>query len=441
MHITPLSGTIAVPGDKSISHRALIMAALARGKSRISGFLDAADTHRTARIIAALGAEVQGLETGGELVVTGRGLHGLLEAADILYTGNSGTTTRLLAGLLAGQPFFSVLSGDASLNGRPMQRVIDPLYRMGATIMARADNSRPPLAIRGGNLVGIHHHSPVASAQIKSCLLLAGLFAAGETAVTEPRLSRDHTERMFRYLSLPLQAEVRPDGAAVATVTAPTDDYPGTDFTVPGDPSSAAFFLVAAAIIPGSEVRVTNVGLNPTRTGVIDVLENMGAEIVIDNRRDLNGEPVGDITVTHSPGLRGTEIGGDLIPRLIDELPVLALAAAHAEGTTVIRDAAELRVKESDRLAAIADLLTTVGTAVEPLEDGIVIHGGSNPEIAGPAGKPLIFRSRHDHRMAMTAHLAGLAAGGDFAIDDTACIETSFPGFFPLLEKLMKGKP
>ncbi|MBN2233393.1 MAG: 3-phosphoshikimate 1-carboxyvinyltransferase [Deltaproteobacteria bacterium] len=440
MHITPLTGTIAVPGDKSISHRALIMAALARGKSRITGFLDAADTRRTARIIAALGADVQGLETGGELVVTGRGIHDLREPADILYTGNSGTTTRLLAGLLAGQPFFSVLSGDESLNDRPMKRVIDPLARMGATIMARADNTRPPLAIRGGNLAGIHHQSPVASAQIKSCLLLAGLFAAGETAVTEPRLSRDHTERMFHYLGLPLRAEVRPDGTALAAVTAPGQDYPGTDFAVPGDPSAAAFFLTAAAIIPGSEVRVTGVGLNPTRTGILDVLTAMGAEIAIDNRRDLNGEPAGDITVTHRPGLRGTEIGGTLIPRLIDELPVLALVAAHAEGSTVIRDAAELRIKESDRLAAIADLLTAVGTEVEPREDGIVIHGGTKTESTG-RDKPLAFRSRHDHRMAMTAHLAGLAAGSDFTIDDTACVETSFPGFFPLLEKLMKNEP
>ncbi|MBW1644958.1 MAG: 3-phosphoshikimate 1-carboxyvinyltransferase [Deltaproteobacteria bacterium] len=428
----PLRGTIAVPGDKSISHRAVIMAALGRGKSRISGFLHAGDTHHTARIFQALGCEITGLEGGSEVTVAGRGRHGLREAVDILYTGNSGTTTRLLTGLLSAQPFFAVLSGDASLNRRPMGRITAPLTRMGARIWGRQNNAYPPLAIRGGPLTAICHQSPVASAQVKSAVLLAGLYADGRTVVQEPFLSRDHTERMFTALGIGIDTELDPQGRATITLTPPAADFPAADYQVPGDISAAAFFLVGALINPGSELTITGVNVNPTRAGILEALERMGADLRCENRRQLGGEPVADLTISHAGPLRGIEIAGGLIPRLIDELPVLALAASRAEGKTVIRDAAELRVKESDRLLAITRLLDLLGVATEPLPDGLVIHGR---EKFRPR-EPLRCATGHDHRIAMTALIAATALGRPIALDDPDCVATSFPEFSRLLARL-----
>lgn len=425
----PLQGTIHVPGDKSISHRAAIMAALGRGKSCLRDFLRAEDTLNTLKIFQALGIAVAGLKPEGEIVIQGRGLHGLQEAADILYSGNSGTTTRLLTGLLSGQPFFSVISGDASLNQRPMGRIIKPLSRMGATIWGRQNHTRPPLAIQGQKLAGITYSSPVASAQVKTSLMLAGLYAEGPLTITEPSLSRDHTERIFSALGIPVNISVAQGGAATISMSPARHEYNGTDFTIPGDISAAAFFLVAALINRGSELTITNVGINPTRCGIIRALQKMGGDIIIENMRETAGEPVADLTVHGNRQLKGTEISGTLIPQLIDEIPILALAAAYAEGTTIIRDAHELRVKESDRLEAITLLLDVLGVQTEPLADGIIIHGG----IRVPAKRQLAFKTFHDHRIAMTAIIAGTTMENKVKIDDPFCINTSFPNFSQML--------
>lgn len=425
----PLQGTIQVPGDKSISHRAAIMAALGRGKSCLRGFLRAEDTLNTLKIFEALGIAVTGLDAEGEIEIQGRGLYGLQEAADILYSGNSGTTTRLLTGLLSAQPFFSVISGDASLNQRPMGRIIRPLRRMGATIWGRELHTKPPLAIQGQKLAGISYSSPVASAQVKTSLMLAGLYAEGPLTITEPSLSRDHTERIFSALGIPVKTTITEDSHATISMSPAQHEYDGTDFTIPGDISAAAFFLVAAMINRGSELTISHVGLNPTRCGIIRALQKMGGEIIIDNMRETAGEPVADLTVHGNRQLKGTEIAGALIPQLIDEIPILALAAAHAEGTTIIRDAQELRVKESDRLEAITLLLDVLGVQTEPLADGIIIHGG----IRVPAKRPLSFKTFHDHRIAMTAIIAGTTLENNVKLDDPFCINTSFPNFSQIL--------
>jgi len=426
----PQRGIIQVPGDKSISHRAAIMAALGRGKSCLRGFLRADDTLNTLKIFQALGLEIAGLADDGDIIIEGRGLRGLREAADILYSGNSGTTTRLLTGLLSAQPFFSVISGDASLNQRPMGRIITPLSRMGAAIWGRRQHTMPPLAIQGKKLSGINYESPVPSAQIKSALMLAGMYADGPLSITEPSLSRDHTERIFNSLGIPVHTSIADSGSATISMSPATQDYCGTDFVIPGDISAAAFFLVAALINRGSELTVTKVGINPTRSGILQALQAMGADIVVENRHEAGGEPVADLTVHGCRQLQGTEISGSLIPRLIDEIPILALAAAHAEGTTTIRNARELRVKESDRLQAIALLLEVLGVRTESLDDGIIIHGGTRV----PAAKrPLSFKTFHDHRIAMTAMVAGAAAGREVELDDNQCISTSFPHFSQLL--------
>jgi len=421
--ITPgrsLRGVLRVPGDKSISHRAAILGAIARGTTRIFGYLQAEDTLSTLGCLRALGVSIQ--EQGSALEIRGGALR---EPDQVLDVGNSGTTLRLLAGVLAGQGFHSVLTGDASIRRRPMDRVAAPLRRMGARISGRQGGRLAPLAIAGGGLRGIAYRSPVASAQVKSAVLLAGLFAEGETSVAEPSQSRDHTERMLGAFGVEVAREgltTRLRGPAALSAT---------EVRVPGDLSSAAFLLVAAALVPGSELAVTDVGLNPTRTGVLDILGMMGATLDVRDRREEGGEPVGTVAI-RAGRLRGAVIGGPLIPRAIDELPVLAVAASLAEGETVICDAAELRVKESDRVEALARELGRLGAAVDARPDGLVIRGGRR--LSG--GR---VSSGGDHRIAMALAVAGLCADGPVTIDDPACIETSFPGFAQVLRGATGG--
>jgi len=413
----PLRGAIEVPGDKSISHRAILFGALASGETRVTGLLDAEDVHATRRAVARLGATVR--QEGGEVVVTPAEI--LREPDDVIDCGNSGTSLRLLAGVLAGLPGLSVLTGDASLRRRPVRRIIEPLRRMGGDLVARDGDRVPPLVIRGRPLVAARHELQVASAQVKSAILLAGLRAEGETSVLEPERSRDHTERMLRGMGVP----VRVDGLAVSV----TPSRPkGTRVDVPGDISSAAFFLCAAAGLPGSEVTVRNLGVNPTRTGLLDVLRAMGAEVTVAGEREVAGEPRADVTV-RARELRATEIRGEIIPRLIDELPVIMVLATQARGRTVIRDARELRVKESDRLAAMGETLAAAGARLELFDDGCAIEG---PARLGEVA----VRTRLDHRIAMSMAVAQLFAGAPVVLDDVACVATSFPSFFSLLDAL-----
>ncbi|HUW65261.1 MAG TPA: 3-phosphoshikimate 1-carboxyvinyltransferase [Spirochaetia bacterium] len=414
-------GRTTVPGDKSVSHRAAMLGALAEGETVIENFLGGQDCLSTLGCLRALGVAVGG-PLSGVVRVTGCGLDGLQEPQDVLDAGNSGTTMRLLLGILAGQPFFSVITGDASLRSRPMARVIGPLTSMGARIAGRAGDSRAPLAVSGGGLSSSSLAIPTASAQVKSAILLAGLFADGVTTVTEPSPSRDHTERLLRAFG----GTVEKEGCRVAVAGRPS--LQGQRIRVPGDISSAAFLLVAAAILPGSELTVDNVGLNPTRSGVLEVLAAMGAGVTIEGRREECGEPVGSVRIRGGP-LSGTVIGGDLIPRLIDEIPVLAVAAACARGTTVIRDAAELKVKESDRIATVVRLLSRMGADITATADGMVINGGL--PLAGA-----VLESFSDHRLAMAAAVAGLVARGETVIPGEKVIDVSFPGFVDLLDSL-----
>ena len=418
----PLRGTIAVPGDKSISHRSLLLGALAEGETRVTGILEAEDVRSTRRAVEALGAKVS--EEGAELVVAPpERLH---EPGDVVDCGNSGTSLRLLAGVLSGVPGLSVLTGDASLRRRPVRRVIEPLRRMGADLSAREGDRLPPLVVRGRPLRGARHVQEVASAQVKSALLLAGLAAEGETTVVEPERSRDHTERMLLGMGVPLRVE----GPSVTVSPARPR---GTRVDVPGDISSAAFFLCAAAGLAGSEVTVRNLGVNPTRTGLLEVLASMGAEVRLAGERELAGERRAEVTV-RAGDLAATEIAGPLVPRLIDELPVLMVLATQARGRTVIRDARELRVKESDRLAVMGELLASAGARIELFEDGCAILGPTRLR-----GVPV--RTRLDHRVAMSMAVAQLLAGPAEAVvlDDVACVDTSFPGFFELLDALVPG--
>lgn len=424
--ITPspgLSGEITPPGDKSISHRAVMFAAVSEGVAEISGFLSGEDTLNTAKAVRMLGVDVED-RGNGYLVVRGKGLDGLVEPTNVLDLGNSGTGMRLLTGLLSGPNFFSVLTGDRYLVKRPMGRIVEPLRMMGALIDGRSGGKLAPLAVRGagGNIRPIDYKSPVASAQVKSAVLLCGLSAEGVTSVTEPHKSRDHTERMLRFFG----ADVREDGLRVS-IKGRQKLRPSGRLEIPSDISSAAFFLVAASIVPGSDILVRNVGINPTRTGVLDALSAMGADIVLENCREQAGEPVADIRVRHR-GLNATKISGALIPRLIDEIPVLAVAAALAEGTTIITDAAELRVKESDRIATMAAELRKLGAEIEELPDGMKISG--KDRLTGA-----VCESHGDHRIAMSLAVAGLAASGETTIRDTAWIETSFPGFERMLRQ------
>lgn len=415
-----LKGEICAPGDKSISHRAIILGALAQGKSEVTNFCPGEDTHRTISAFRALGIRIEGSDTS--FSVWGQGLDGLSEPPDVIDAGNSGTTMRLLAGVLSGQHFFSVLTGDGSLRSRPMKRVTEPLRAMGAVIDGRNEGDYAPLAIRGGTLSPLVYRSPVASAQIKSALLLAGLYAEGETEVTEPSSSRDHTERMLRAMGANI------DTAETRVRLRGRPQLAPFSLVVPGDISSAAFFLVAAAILPESEILVRKVGINPLRAGVLEVLRHMGAEIALTNVQDCGGEPVADITVKGSQ-LKATTISGELIPRTIDEVPILAVAAACAEGTTVIRDAHELRVKETDRIAAMAAGLRQFGVAVEEYPDGMAITG--QPHLRGAE-----VASCGDHRIAMAFAIAGLTASGTTVVQDTESIATSFPDFIPTLESV-----
>lgn len=424
----PLSGSVAVPGDKSISHRALMFAALASGETRISGLLEGEDVLRTADAMRALGARVV-RTVPGAWQVTGQGLGALAEPADVLDMGNSGTAARLLSGILASHGIFSVMTGDASLRGRPMKRVTDPLSATGATFLSRA-GGRLPLAIRGtADPAPLSYRLPVASAQVKSAILLAGLNAAGTTRVEEPVATRDHTENMLRHFGA--QVTVAPLGAGGRTITlAGRPRLVARDVAVPGDPSSAAFVLVAALLVPGSSVTVRGVGLNPLRTGLFTTLREMGADLRLSNERTEGGEPVGDLTAVAGP-LRGVDVPADRAPSMIDEYPILAVAAAHAAGPSRFRGLEELRVKESDRLAATVALLQRNGVAVDVVGDDMLVTGTGG---AVPGGGTV--ETRMDHRLAMSATILGLVAAAPVSVDDTAFIDTSFPGFIDLMNEI-----
>lgn len=417
-----LRGTIAVPGDKSISHRAVIFNAVADGAAAVTNFLPGADCLSTIACVRALGVEVR--QHGAEVSVSGAGLGGLREPADVLDCGNSGTTLRLLTGLLAGTPLFAVLTGDASLRSRPQRRIVAPLRALGARLDGRDDGDRAPLAVRGATLHGGSYQLPVASAQVKSALLLAALAGEGPLTLTGKIASRDHTERMLLAMGADLAATPEQITLRPARRLAPLS------LRVPGDPSSAAFWWVAAAIHPDAELTTAGVCLNPTRTGALDVLRAMGAEVDITDERDEGSEPVGDVTVRSSQ-LRGVTIGGELIPRLIDEIPVLAVAAACASGDTIVRDAQELRAKETDRIATVAAGLAAMGVEVEPTGDGMGIVGLGRPALRA-AGQA----SHGDHRLAMAWAIASLVAAGETQIDDPACADVSYPGFWATLAGL-----
>ncbi|MCM5570021.1 3-phosphoshikimate 1-carboxyvinyltransferase [Burkholderiaceae bacterium FT117] len=415
-----LAGSLRVPGDKSISHRSIMLGAIADGVTRVSGFLEGADALSTMNAFRALGVSIEGPEAG-RVVVHGVGLRGLRQADGPLDCGNAGTAMRLMMGLLAGQRFESTLIGDESLTRRPMRRVADPLALMGARIETR--DGRPPVRILPcERLVGIRYPMPMASAQVKSALLLAGLYAEGETVVIEPAPTRDHTERMLGGFGV----SVGRDGATISLRGG--QPLRATAIDVPADISSAAFFLVGAAITPGSSLRLEHVGVNPTRTGVIDILRLMGADIAVENLREVGGEPVADLTV-RGGALRGIDVPPELVPLAIDEFPALFVAAACAEGRTVVTGAEELRVKESDRIAVMADGLRTLGVSAEPTPDGIVIEGRGGDAAVFGGGE---IATRHDHRIAMSFAIAGLRAREAITIRDTEVVATSFPGFVSL---------
>ena len=419
-----LRGRFRVPGDKSISHRALMLGAIAQGETIIEGLLVGEDPRSTANCFRQMGAKISQLNTG-KVIIEGIGLGNLQEPTDILDAGNSGTTIRLMMGLLASAPgrFFTV-TGDHSLKTRPMSRVVKPLQQMGATIWGRKGDALAPLAIRGQQLQPIHYHSPIASAQVKTCILLAGLMADGETTVTEPALSRDHSERMLQAFGATLTVDPETHSATVA-------GYPqlrGQHIVVPGDISSAAFWLVAAAIVPGSELIIENVGINPTRTGILEVLKQMEAKIERLNERVVAGEPVADLRVRHSQ-LKGCTVAGEIIPRLIDEIPILAVAAVFAQGKTIIRDAAELRVKESDRLAVMASQLNRMGAKITELPDGLEIEGGT--PLAGAE-----VDSYTDHRIAMSLAIAALNATNATTICRAEAAAISYPDFVETLQQI-----
>ena len=422
-----LKGTLTVPGDKSISHRAVMFGALAEGTTTIHGFLKGADCLSTIGCFQAMGIDIE--EKEDTIYVHGKGLRGLQAPDGVLDVGNSGTTTRLISGILAGQNFTSELSGDASLNTRPMKRIIAPLSMMGADITSKNKDGCAPLLIHGRPLSAIHYDSPVASAQVKSCVLLAGLYADGETSVTEPALSRDHTERMLRSFG----ADIRTEGRT-CTITPPKTLH-GQHIEVPGDISSAAFFIAAACITPDSDVLIQNVGINPTRAGILEVCRAMGADVSLENVREAGGEPVADIRARTSR-LKGTVIEGDIIPTLIDELPVIALMACFAEGQTIIRDAHELRVKESDRIAIVSDNLHAMGADVIPTDDGFLINSRQGTLTLHGAS----INCAMDHRIAMTFAVAGLNADGETVITDSDCVDVSYPDFFRQLEGLYAQK-
>ena len=416
-----LRGTLTVPGDKSITHRAIILSALADGEAVITNYCPGEDCLRTAQAFQAMGVPIE--IAPDRMRVAGKGLRGLREPESIVDCGNSGTGIRLLAGVLSGQDFFSVLTGDDSIRRRPMGRIVGPLREMGAMIAGRRGGELAPLAITGARLRGIAYKSPIASAQVKSSVLLAGLFAEGTTSVTEPALSRDHTERLFDYLGIPLTR----NGLTVSLTG--QRSFAAKDIPVAGDLSAAAFFLVGASLVPDSDVTITGVGVNPTRTGILEILREMGARIDLVYPRTQAGEPVADLRVRMAP-LRGVTIGPDRIPQTIDEFPILCVAAACAQGETNIAGASELRVKESDRIATMAMELRRMGAEVEERPDGLRINGG----------RPLkgaVCQSHGDHRVAMAMAIAGLVAQGETRVEDMACVATSFPAFDKNLRGLL----
>lgn len=416
----PLKGNFKVPSDKSISHRAAIFASLVREPVLISNFSLGADCMSTLKVLENLGVEVN-FQSKNSLIVSNK--DGFKEPKNILDAGNSGTTIRLMSGILAGQDFYSVFTGDDSLRKRPMARVINPLKEMGANIWARDNDTRAPISIKGSKLKGINYNSPVASAQIKSCILLAGLHAEGITTVNEPVKSRDHTERMLAYLN----ANIKDNGTTVEIKESKLASKP---ITIAGDISSAAFFLVAGAIVPDSEIIIQDVGLNPTRTGIIDVLQRMGAEIEILNQRIDCNEEIGDIKVCYS-NLKAITIDNEIIPRIIDEIPIIAVAATQAEGTTVIKGAEELRHKESDRIKAVYTELKKLGAEIEEQPDGLIIHGKT--KLKGEC----VLETYHDHRIAMSAYIAGLISENPIEINEFHWVNISFPEFTGIFEKLI----
>lgn len=411
-------GQIKVPGDKSISHRAVMLGSLANGVTEISGFLKGADCLSTIDCFRKMGIDID--INGENVTVHGNGLRGLKKPDEMLYTGNSGTTTRLLCGILAGQNFDTSITGDASIQKRPMGRVVQPLSMMGAKI----ENEYCPLYITGTKLHGIDYKMPVASAQVKTAIILAGLYADGETVIHEIEKSRDHTELMLSAMG----ADLTVDNLDITVK--PTNDLTAFNVDVPGDISSAAFFLVLGAIMPNSQITVTNVGINPTRTGIIDVLKDMGADITLENVHTSAGETVADITV-RSSSLKGTTVGGDIIPRLIDELPIIAVAAVFADGQTVIKDAQELKVKETNRIRAVVDEFNKCGIDITETDDGMIINGGKSVHGAD-------FKTYGDHRMAMSLTVLAQLANGESTLDDSDCACVSYPTFFDDFYKLGK---
>ena len=418
----PLVGQTAVPADKSITHRALLFGAIAEGVSRVRNYLDGGDCRATLGVVRALGVQVEE-PTPGEWLIHGRGLRGLCEPETVLDCVNSGTTARLLTGLLAGQPFHTVLIGSSQLRRRPMARVVEPLQQMGADIAGRQNGRLLPLSIRGRPLSGIDYNLPVASAQVKSAVLLAGLYADGLTVVREPAPTRDHTERMLMAMGAPVTRL-----GAFASVETPQQPLQPLDLTIPGDFSSAAFLLAAGVCAPGSRISVTGVNINPTRRGLLDALIEMGANVLLDNWGEVVGEPTGDLHVQPSR-LGAITLRGDIIPTLIDELPVFAVIATQAEGVTIVRDAAELRVKETDRIAVTVEELRKLGARIEATPDGFVVEGPT--QLHGAR-----VHSHGDHRLAMALAIAGLMATDVTAIEDFACVSDSFPGFERVLARL-----
>ena len=423
----PLKGQVEVPGDKSIGHRSLILGALADGPSTVTGLSAGADVASTRRCLEALGVRFEDLGPGA-VRVHGTGLDGLTEPAGPLDAGNSGTTVRLLAGVVAGRGFPVTFTGDASLSRRPMARVATPLRRMGALVEGtdRGGSLTLPLTVTGAGLQAIHYESPVASAQVKSCVLLAGLRAIGRTAVSEPAPSRDHTERMLAAMGAPLTV----DGPTVR-LEGPVARLAPVDRVVPGDPSSAAFLVAAACLVPGSEVRVENVCLNPTRIAFVDALRKLGADVAVEDAREVGGEPVGTLVARYAGRLRGVDLEGADVAGLIDEVPVLAAVAALAEGSTRFAGVGELRVKESDRIATTCELLARFGVATEARSGGFVVHGRE-----GPLPAPGTIRTHGDHRIALTAAVLALVADGPTELDDPGCMDVSFPGFPEVLLRL-----
>ncbi len=417
--VLSLKGEISVPGDKSISHRAVMFGALSEGTTRIHHFLNGADCLSTIGCFRSMGIDIS--QEGSEVVVRGKGLYGLTAPSGTLDVGNSGTTIRLISGILSGQTFSSRLTGDASIQRRPMKRILTPLHLMGADISSEFGNDCAPLLIHGKKLKGIHYSSPVASAQVKSCVLLAGLYADQETSVTEPALSRNHSEIMLRYFG----ADVTSNGLTAAILPEPR--LIGREVNVPGDISSAAYFIAAGLLVPGSEILIRNVGINPTRDGFLKVCQAMGGDITLLNV-NLDGEPTADLLV-RSSSLHGTTVEGALIPTLIDELPMVAVLAAFAEGTTVIRDAAELKVKESDRIAVMTENLSKMGVDIQAADDGMTIHGGRPVHGA-------VIDSHLDHRVAMSLAVAGLISEGPLTIEGADCVNISYPDFYKDLYSL-----